>query len=105
MKEKKILKSIHRAHGSINQFSSLLPVKQTRFCPLYYGNIEKKTAERKPERIILLMLLTSMETKAVFVLGENHFRKCFFVNAGVWLRMENKFFENAFQLTMCWGVK
>ena len=35
----------------------------------------------------------------------NHFRKCFSVNAGVWLGMENKFSENAFQLTVCWGVK
>ena len=41
----------------------------------------------------------------MFVLGENHFRKCFSVNAGVWLRMENKFSGNAFQLTVCWGVK
>ena len=39
----------------------------------------------------------------MFVLASNHFRKCFSVNAGVWLRMENKFSENAFQLTMCFS--
>ena len=39
--------------------------------------------------------------KAVFVLVSNHFRKCFFVNAGVWLHMENKFSGNYFQLTGC----
>ena len=39
--------------------------------------------------------------KAVFVLVSNHFRKCFSINAGVWLRMENKFSENYFQLTGC----
>ena len=39
----------------------------------------------------------------MFVLGENHFRKCFSVNAGVWLRMENKFSGNAFQLTVCFS--
>ena len=37
---------------------------------------------------------------AVFVLASNHFRKCFSVNAGVWLRMENKFSRNYFQLTV-----
>ena len=41
--------------------------------------------------------------KAVFVLASNHFRKCFSVNAGVWLRMENKFFRKYFQLTMCFS--
>ena len=41
----------------------------------------------------------------MFVLASNHFRKYFSVNAGVWLRMENKFSGNAFQLTVCWGVK
>ena len=44
-------------------------------------------------------------TKAMFVLGENHFQKCFSVNVGVWLRIENKFFGNGFQWTVCWGVK
>ena len=38
---------------------------------------------------------------AVFVLASNHFRKCFSVNTGVWLRMENKFSGNYFQLTVC----
>ena len=38
------------------------------------------------------------EIKAVFVLGENHFRKCFSVFTGVWLRTENAFSGNAFQL-------
>ena len=41
--------------------------------------------------------------KAVFVLISNHFRKCFFVNAGVWLRMENKFSRKYFQLTVCFS--
>ena len=41
-------------------------------------------------------------TKAVFVLGENHFWKYFFVFTGVWLCMENAFSGNGFQLTMCW---
>ena len=30
-------------------------------------------------------------------MGENGFRKCFSINASVWLRMENTFFGNAFQ--------
>ena len=42
---------------------------------------------------------------AVFLLASNHFQKCFSINAGVWLRMENKFPGNAFQLTVCWGIK
>ena len=42
-----------------------------------------------------------LKTKAVFVLASNRFRKCFSVNAGVWLRMENKFSGNYFQLTRC----
>ena len=37
----------------------------------------------------------------MFVLASNHFRKCFSVNVGVWLRMENKFFGNYFQLIGC----
>ena len=37
----------------------------------------------------------------MFVLASNHFRKWFSVNVGVWLRMENKFFGNYFQLTGC----
>ena len=48
---------------------------------------------------------SSDETKAVFVLGENHFRKYFSVNVGVWLYMENSISGNAFQLTVCWDVK
>ena len=42
-----------------------------------------------------------LKIKAVFVLASNRFRKCFSVNAGVWLRMENKFSGNYFQLTGC----
>ena len=41
--------------------------------------------------------------KAVFVLVSNYFRKCFSVNAGVWLCMENKFFGKYFQLTVCFS--
>ena len=44
-------------------------------------------------------------TKAAFELGENGFRKCFSVNAGVWLRMENTFSGNAFQFDRVLGVK
>ena len=40
-------------------------------------------------------------SKAVFVLASNHIWKCFSVNAGVWLHMENKCFGNYFQLTVC----
>ena len=40
------------------------------------------------------------ETKAVFVLASNYFQKCFSINAGVWLRMENKFSRKYFQLTV-----
>ena len=36
-------------------------------------------------------------------MASNHFRKCFSVNAGVWLRMENKFSGSYFQLTMCFS--
>ena len=32
-----------------------------------------------------LIVLRAFTTKAVFVLGENHFRKCFFGNEAVWL--------------------
>ena len=39
----------------------------------------------------------------MFVLVSNHFWKCFSVNAGVWLRMENKFFGKYFQLTLCFS--
>ena len=42
----------------------------------------------------------SISTKAVFVLTSNHFCKCFSVNAGVWLRMENGFSGKEFQLTV-----
>ena len=38
------------------------------------------------------------DTKAVFVLTSNHFRKCFSVNEGVWLHMENKFFGSYLKL-------
>ena len=43
--------------------------------------------------------------QGVFVLGENGFRKYFSVNAGVWLRMKNTFFGNAFQFDRVLGVK
>ena len=43
--------------------------------------------------------------ETAFVLGENGFQKCFSVNAGVWLRMENTFFGNAFQFDRVLGVK
>ena len=36
----------------------------------------------------------------MFVLGENHFRKCFFVNASVWLVWKIEFSGNQFQLTI-----
>ena len=39
------------------------------------------------------------DTKAVFVLTSNHFRKCFSVNEGVWLHMENKFSGSYLKLT------
>ena len=39
------------------------------------------------------------DTKAVFVLTSNHFRKCFSVNEGVWLHMENKFSRSYLKLT------
>ena len=40
---------------------------------------------------------SSKEIKAAFELGENGFQKCFSVNAGVWLCMENTFSGNTFQ--------
>ena len=39
----------------------------------------------------------------MFVLASKHFQKCFSVNVSVWLRMENKFSENAFQLIVCFS--
>ena len=39
----------------------------------------------------------------MFVLASNHFRKCFSINANVWLRMKNKFFGKYFQLIMCFN--
>ena len=39
----------------------------------------------------------------MFVLASNHFQKCFSVNAGVWLRMENKFFGSYLKLTVCFS--
>ena len=39
----------------------------------------------------------------MFVLASNHFRKCFSINAGVWLHMENKFSGKYFQLTVCFN--
>ena len=39
----------------------------------------------------------------MFVLISNHFRKYFSVNAGVWLRMKNKFSGKYFQLTVCFS--
>ena len=44
-----------------------------------------------------------LKTKAVFVMASNHYWKCFSVNAGVWLRMENKFSRKYFQLTVCFS--
>ena len=42
----------------------------------------------------------SISTKVVFILTSNHLWKCFSVNAGVWLRMENGFSGKEFQLTV-----
>ena len=39
----------------------------------------------------------------MFVLTSNHFRKCFSINTGVWLCMENKFSGKYFQLTVCFN--
>ena len=39
----------------------------------------------------------------MFVLVSNHFWKYFSVNAGVWLRMENKFSGKYFRLTVCFS--
>ena len=39
-------------------------------------------------------------TQAVFVLASNHFWKCFSINAGVWLCIENEFSRKKFQLTV-----
>ena len=39
----------------------------------------------------------------MFVLTSNHFRKCFSINANVWLRMKNKFSGKYFQLIMCFN--
>ena len=44
-----------------------------------------------------------LEVKAVFVLASNHFYKCFSINVGIWLRMENKFSGKYFQLTVCFN--
>ena len=46
--------------------------------------------------IILLEGIKFGLIKAVFVLASNHFQKCFSINVGVWLRMENKFSEKYF---------
>ena len=46
--------------------------------------------------IILLEGIKFGFIKAVFVLASNHFWKYISVNAGVWLRMENKFSEKYF---------
>ena len=56
-----------------------------------------------PISIIINNIPIRDKTKAVFVLGKNHFRKCFSIFTGVWLRMENAFSRNAFQLS-CVGV-
>ena len=45
----------------------------------------------------------SVTNKVVFLLASNHFRKCFSINAGVWLHMENKFSEKYFQLIVCFN--
>ena len=39
-------------------------------------------------------------SQVVFVLASNHFQKCFSVNAGVWLCMENKFSRSYLKLTV-----
>ena len=49
--------------------------------------------------IFLLVSYASSESWVVFVLGENHFRKYFFGNAGVWLVRKIKFSGNWFPLT------
>ena len=50
-----------------------------------------------------LMIFFFCLVKVVFVLASNHFWKCFSVNAGVWLCMENKFSRKYFQLTKCFN--
>ena len=49
--------------------------------------------------IFLLVSYASSESWAVFVLGQNHFRKYFFGNAGVWLVRKIEFSGNWFPLT------
>ena len=49
------------------------------------------------------MKLEFIKIEAVFVLCEKHFRKCFSIFTGIWLRTENAFSGNAFQLA-CVGV-
>ena len=44
-----------------------------------------------------------IQIEDVFVLVSNLFQKCFSINVGVWLRMENKFSGNYFQLTVCFN--
>ena len=43
--------------------------------------------------------MNEIDTMGVFVLGENHFQKCFFGNAGVWLVQKIEFSGNWFPLT------
>ena len=66
--------------------------------------------KKKSKKVILFIFLfpspfvinfwIKFEPKAVFVLVSNHFRKCFSINAGVWLRIKNKFSGKYFQLTV-----
>ena len=50
-------------------------------------------------------MMLNGEIWAAFVSGENGFQKCFSVNAGVWLLMENTFSRNAFQFDRVLCVK
>ena len=53
--------------------------------------------------VVLLAQVLIKKSLAVFDLASNPFLKCFFVNAGVWLRMKNKIFRKYFQLTVCFN--
>ena len=47
-------------------------------------------------RVLYISINSKIEAKAAFELGENGFRKCFSVNKGIWVRMENTFSGNGF---------
>ena len=57
------------------------------------NDLKKKIYEKSCDTRI------NLHPKAVFVSTSNHFRKCFSVNAGVWLRKENIFSGNYLKLT------